>query len=62
MKKVKNVLTIMFLVMILTIGCAAIASAETVNSGDCGDNITWSLNGEGVLSLIGTGSMCCAMV
>lgn len=57
MKKVKNVLTIMFLVMILTIGCAAIASAETVNSGDCGDNITWSLNGEGVLSLIGTGSM-----
>ena len=32
-------------------------AAETANSGTCGDNVTWSLSDDGVLTISGTGDM-----
>ena len=32
-------------------------SASNVATGECGDNVTWSLNSEGVLTISGTGPM-----
>ena len=34
-----------------------IASAETVDSGTCGENLTWTLNSEGILTISGMGEM-----
>ena len=34
-----------------------IASAEIVNSGECGDNLTWELDSDGNLTITGTGDM-----
>ena len=32
-------------------------AADVVSSGSCGDNLTWELNDEGVLTISGTGKM-----
>ena len=32
-------------------------AAETANSGTCGDNVTWRLSDDGVLTISGTGAM-----
>ena len=42
-------------VLVLILGCTSIAFAES--SGKCGDNITWTLSDEGVLTLEGSGQM-----
>ena len=33
------------------------AHAAIVDSGECGDNLTWTLDDEGTLTIRGTGSM-----
>lgn len=33
-----------------------VAAAEIVQSGSCGDNITWTLDTDGVLTISGTGT------
>ena len=58
MKKIQ--LWIMVAVIALVLICAGAASAEIIASGDCGakgDNITWTLDSEGLLSIAGTGAM-----
>ena len=52
MKHIKHWL--MTAVMLL---CCITASAETVASGTCGDNLTWSLSDEGELVIEGVGAM-----
>lgn len=37
------------------ISCAY--AEENANSGQCGDNLTWTLNSEGTLEISGTGEM-----
>ena len=48
------VLGLVFLLALLPGGALA---AETVASGDCGDNLTWTLDSDGVLTIEGAGSM-----
>ena len=36
---------------------AALLDEENGRSGKCGDNLTWSLSGSGVLTISGTGAM-----
>ncbi len=50
--------TIMLLVLVLTFMFAVFANAETtVASGTCGENLTWTLDDEGTLTISGTGAM-----
>ena len=44
-----------FLVLMFT--CIAVCAAETVSSGKCGDNLTYTLDSDGVLTISGTGAM-----
>ncbi|MDE7218372.1 MAG: leucine-rich repeat protein [Oscillospiraceae bacterium] len=44
------------LVMCLGLAIPALA-AEIVDSGKCGDNLTWTLDSEGTLTISGTGDM-----
>ena len=45
-------------VCLLTLGlCGRMEAAEVVASGTCGENLTWSLDGDGVLTIRGTGEM-----
>ncbi|MDY4742675.1 MAG: fibronectin type III domain-containing protein [Lachnospira sp.] len=55
MKKMNKKLILIIAVIAVIIGCTSVASAETVGSGTCGDNITWTLDSGGVLTLSGTG-------
>ena len=48
------VLGLVFLLALLPGGALA---ATTVASGDCGDNLTWTLDSDGVLTISGTGDM-----
>ncbi|MEE0784948.1 MAG: hypothetical protein U0M10_03265 [Oscillospiraceae bacterium] len=42
-------------VCLLTLGlCGRMEAAEVVDSGSCGENLTWSLDGDGVLTIRGT--------
>lgn len=34
-----------------------VQAAEVVKSGTCGDNLTWTLDADGVLTISGTGAM-----
>ena len=36
---------------------ATVSAAEIVDSGECGDNLTWTLDDEGTLTISGTGEM-----
>ena len=57
MKTIKR-LTIMMCMLLLTVlALTAAVSAETVASGTCGDNLTWTLDGAGTLTVSGTGDM-----
>ena len=47
---------ILALCMVLTL-LPVTASAATVDSGQCGDNATWTLDDEGTLTISGTGAM-----
>lgn len=55
MKKINRKLILIVAVIVMLIGCTSVASAETVSSGTCGANITWTLDTDGVLTLSGTG-------
>lgn len=60
MKKVNKFLcTLLVIVMCLTSMSGALVSnaASVVKSGNCGDNITWTLDSEGTLKLSGSGKM-----
>ena len=49
---------VLFLCAMLLIGAlAATASAATVDSGKCGDNVKWVLDDAGTLTISGTGTM-----
>ena len=47
-------LTVVLSVILLAVGASA---AEIVDSGNCGDNLTWTLDSEGTLTISGNGSM-----
>ena len=60
MKKLtKKALSIALCVVILmsTFIMDITASATIVESGTCGDNLTWTLDDEGTLTISGTGDM-----
>ena len=44
------------MLMVLTV-LPGTAAADTAQPGKCGDNLTWTLSGEGVLTISGTGEM-----
>ncbi len=45
------------LVMVLSLVPSVAFAAEIVDSGTCGDNLTWTLDDEGTLTISGTGKM-----
>ncbi len=51
----KKKILLFIAMLVLVLGCTSIAFAES--SGKCGDNITWTLSDEGVLTLEGSGQM-----
>jgi len=55
----KKQLLSMLLVVIMVVGLLPIAvfGAETVDSGTCGENLTWTLDSDGTLTISGTGEM-----
>ena len=55
MKKRIILITIIGLLFLLML--PIVAGAEIVQSGTCGDNITWELDDAGNLSITGTGEM-----
>ena len=56
MKKVLSILAAAVMTVSALTG-AVTASASEVASGKCGDNLTWTLDSEGVLTISGTGPM-----
>ena len=55
----KSWFVILSLIMLLVFCCFAMAEEEItiVQSGSCGENITWKLDSTGVLTISGTGEM-----
>lgn len=54
-KRILATLTVLYLALsLLTVGVSA---ASIVDSGECGDNVTWTLDSEGLLTISGTGAM-----
>ena len=58
-KRIASILlAVMMIVTLLPLGLVDTAwAAETANSGTCGDNVTWRLSDDGVLTISGTGDM-----
>ncbi len=57
-KKVRPILCIMFLMLVMSFGNSVNAQeVSEVASGKCGEDIVWSLDEEGTLTLSGKGSM-----
>lgn len=56
MKK-KTLSLILALLMVFSLLPVSALAANTVQSGSCGDNITWKLDDAGVLTITGTGEM-----
>ena len=52
----KRILSLLFAILMICAVLPAVASAETA-SGSCGDDLNWSLDNEGVLTIIGSGDM-----
>ena len=48
---------IMFLVMVFMMISVLKVNAEQVDSGTCGENLTWTLDDKGVLVISGEGEM-----
>ena len=55
-KKILATILIVFLLLMVPI-LAMKAKAETVASGSCGPNVTWTLDDEGTLNINGSGKM-----
>ncbi len=53
----KRLLLMLVLALLLTFGATSAAWAATVDSGECGDNLTWTLDGDGTLTISGNGAM-----
>ena len=53
----KTLAIILSLVMLLSVVPATVSAATIVDSGTCGENIAWSLDYAGTLTIIGTGIM-----
>ena len=53
----KFVVTLAVLLVALLCLTATVSAAEIVESGECGDNLTWTLDDEGTLTISGTGPM-----
>lgn len=49
----------MVLITALPVGLfdVSVAASDTIYSGECGDDLTWTLDGEGTLTISGTGTM-----
>ena len=43
--------------MILSLLLAGTFAADVVDSGECGENVTWTLDSDGLLTISGTGNM-----
>ncbi len=60
MKMTKKLFSLL-LCAVMVLGSVAVgsvtAAAETIDSGSCGANVTWSLSGDGVLTISGKGKM-----
>jgi len=56
MKK-KFLLVLMVTVLSILTLSAVSASAESIASGECGDNLTWNLDSDGTLTISGSGEM-----
>ena len=57
MKRLKKLAILAFLVLSLVAVLVMSASAAAVDSGTCGENITWTLDDAGTLTISGTGDM-----
>ncbi len=55
-QEMKNKLIIMIITAIITL-FASVATINAADSGTCGENLKWSLDDEGVLTISGTGEM-----
>lgn len=53
----KRVLSISLIICILISVMSVCVSAEIVDSGTCGDNLTWTLDDTGLLTISGSGAM-----
>jgi len=56
----KKLLGILFVTLLFVALLPTLANAEIVDSGTCGmdgDNLTWTLDDEGILTISGTGEM-----
>ena len=61
----KRLLTLFVLVLALAlVPCAALAAgeAETIASGTCGDNASWTIDANGVLKISGSGEITCVPI
>ena len=58
MRKLR-VLAVLAIVLVLSFTCLATkaGAASIVDSGYCGDNLTWTLNSDGTLATSGSGKM-----
>ena len=57
MKQKRFLFTLVLLLMIFCTMFVTASAAETVKSGKCGDNLTWTFDSEGTLTISGTGPM-----
>lgn len=53
----KRILSLFLIFAMLSTLTSMVAHATTVNSGTCGDNLTWVLDSNGTLTIKGTGDM-----
>jgi hypothetical protein len=53
----KRLLLMLVLALLLALGICSAAWAATVDSGECGDNLTWTLDSDGTLTISGNGAM-----
>ena len=57
MRKFRNLVFLLCLVVVVSAIAAPADAAEIVVSGKCGDTMTWSLDADGLLTVSGTGDM-----
>ena len=50
-------LSVLMIVQMFCVSAAAESTSEVLTSGICGDNLTWTLDEDGVLTISGTGEM-----
>ena len=55
--KRRKILSVLLAVLMLITASFATISANAAQSGTCGDNLTWTLDDAGVLTISGTGKM-----